>query len=267
MGLVEHMNRFDPEKESSRIENFIADKQSEIGFNKGIIGLSGGIDSSLTTILSTRSLSAQDIEVVFLPESTTPERDKKDVDLLAQEFDLDVQIIKIDNFVSTFKDNLGDLSKLSVANLKARIRMVILYAIANEENGLVIGTGNLSESLLGYFTKYGDGAADISPLAHLYKAEVTSIAEYLDIPEPIITKPPSAGLWNDQTDEEELGGSYGEIDRVLYLNHDLDFGPEEVKEELDLDPGFVESIFARVKNSSHKREGPTGIEREETALS
>lgn len=261
MGLAEHLNQFDPKSEIARVEEFIARKKSEIGFNTAIIGLSGGIDSSLTAVLANRVLSNHNMEVVFLPEATTPDRDRRDVARLAEEFELKVRDIAIDDLVSVFERKLGEMSELTKANLKARIRMVIFYTLANQNDGLVLGTGNLSEWLLGYFTKYGDGAADLAPLTHLYKTEINMIARHLDIPKSIITKPPSAGLWEDQTDEEELGGSYEEIDKVLYLKHDKDYSLDEAKETLNLDPNFVEKIYDMVENSAHKREEPSAIDR------
>lgn len=261
MGLTEHLDRFDPEAEIARVEDFLARVQSEIGFNKAIIGLSGGIDSSLTATLANRVLSDKNMEVVFLPEATTPERDRSDVSRLAEEHDIDVREIAIDDLVSVFKKKLGGMTELTEANLKARIRMVVLYALANRSGGLVLGTGNLSEWLLGYFTKHGDGAADIAPLTHLYKTEINIMAGYLELPETIISKPPSAGLWEGQTDEEELGGSYEEIDKVLYLKHDKNYTVKEVKETLHLNPNFVEGIYDMVGNSAHKREEPAGLDR------
>ncbi len=261
MGFAEHLNQFDPEPEIARIEDFIAHKQTTIDFNKAIIGLSGGIDSSLTTALAIRALSGKSIEVVFLPEATTPDRDRSDVDKLAKIYNLEVRVIAIDGFVSAFKDELGEMSELTKANLKARIRMVILYSLANQKDGLVLGTGNLSEWLLGYFTKYGDGAADLAPIIHLYKTEIKSMANHLDIPDSIISKPPSAGLWEGQTDEEELGGSYEDIDKVLYLKHDKNYSLEDTGAALDMNPNFVKKIYEMVTNSSHKREKPAGLER------
>ena len=261
MELAEHMKQFDPEAEITRVEEFLVQKKSEIGFSRGILGLSGGIDSSITTVLGKRALSDDGIEVIFLPEETTPDRDREDVEGLEREFDLDVRVVEIDCFVASFKSKLGELTELAEANLKARVRMIVLYAIANLKGGLVLGTGNLSEWLLGYFTKYGDGAADLAPLTHLYKVEIKRMAEYLELPESIITKPPSAGLWEGQTDEEELGGSYDDIDKVLYLMHDCGYSCEEAKKALDFDPAFVENIFEMVENTSHKREETAGLER------
>lgn len=261
MKLAVQFNQFDPGKEIARVEDFIASKKTNIGFNKGIIGLSGGIDSSLTAVLAKRALSDQNIEVVFLPETTTPDRDMSDVEKLRKEYQLKVREIEIDEFVSAFKGKLGEMSEMAEANLKARIRMVVLYVFANQNNGLVLGTGNLSEWLLGYFTKYGDGAADLAPLIHLYKTEIKVMANHLGIPDSIISKPPSAGLWEGQTDEEELGGSYENIDKVLYLKHDKNYSLDDTRATLDLDPSFVKKIYDMVTNSSHKREKPPGLER------
>jgi len=261
MKLAEHMDLFDPHEEIARIEEFLSRKRKIIGFNRGIIGLSGGIDSSLTTVLAKRALTDQHLEIVFLPDATTPEQDVIDVKELAGEFDLTFSEFDIDPLVTAFRRDLGPFSELAAANLKARIRMVVLYAIANQKGGLVLGTGNLSEYLLGYFTKYGDGAADIAPLTHLYKEEVKEIASCLQIPESIISKPPSAGLWDGQTDEEELGGSYEDIDKVLYLKHDCNYPLKRAQSTLNLESDFVKNIYDMVDNSAHKREEPAGLDR------
>lgn len=261
MDLTEHLEKFSPERETDRIEEFLLRKRSEIEFDNAVIGLSGGLDSSITTVLAERALSKENIEIIFLPESTTPPRDWDDVNLLKREFDLSVRVIEIDELVSTFKEKMSDLSELTKANFKPRIRMTVLYAIANQNNGLVVGTGNLSEWLLGYFTKYGDGAADIAPLNHLFKTETRKLARFLNIPEAIISKPPSAGLWEGQTDEEELGGTYDEIDEVLYCKHELDFSLQETKKAVELDPGFVGHVYDLVEKSTHKREPPPDLTR------
>ena len=264
MDLTEHLEKFSPERETDRIEEFLIQKRSEIGFDRAVIGLSGGLDSSITAVLAERALSKENMEIVFLPETTTPRRDWDDVDLLEREFNLIVRVIEIDEFVSTFKKKMSELSELTKANFKPRIRMTLLYAIANQNNGLVVGTGNLSEWLLGYFTKYGDGAADLAPLNHLFKTETRKLARFLDIPEAIISKPPSAGLWEGQTDEDELGGTYDEIDEVLYCNHELDFSLEETKRAVELAPEFVSHVYDLVEKSTHKRKPPPDLARPQT---
>lgn len=250
-----------PGEETKRIKNFITDKQSEIGFDTAVIGLSGGIDSGLTAVLTEKALSKDRTEIVFLPESSTPDRDKRDVEELSSEFNLDVRTIEIDDFVEVFSREFSALSELSEANIKARIRMVILYTIANEKNGVVVGTGNSSEWLLGYFTKYGDGAADIAPILHLFKTEVKQLSRHLDLPKTIIDKPPSAGLWDGQTDEEELGASYEKLDRILYCKSELGLSPEEAKKKLNLEPGLVDDTYTLVKETEHKRKNPPGLKR------
>ncbi|MFW6104317.1 MAG: NAD+ synthase [Candidatus Bipolaricaulota bacterium] len=262
MSLTEHLEKFSPKRESDKIEEFLISKRSEIEFGEAVIGLSGGLDSSIATVLGKRAFSNENIEVVFLPETTTTRRDWEDVNLLEREFDLSVRVIEIDEFVSAYKKKMTKLSKLTEANLKPRIRMTLLYAIANQNNGLVVGTGNLSEWLLGYFTKYGDGAADLAPLNHLFKTETRKLARFLNIPESIISKPPSAGLWEGQTDEDELGGTYDEIDQVLYCKHELDFSLEETKKTVELDPDFVSHVFDLVEKSTHKRKPPPSLTRE-----
>ncbi|MFP3952888.1 MAG: NAD+ synthase [Candidatus Acetothermia bacterium] len=250
-----------PGKEAKRIEAFIRGNVREAGFESAVVGLSGGIDSTLSTILSYRAIGRDDVEIVFMPEETTPESDSEDVWRLADKFDLDVTEIGIGPIVDRFQESLSAGGSLTLANVKARVRMTLLYARANEIDGLVVGTGNLSEWLLGYFTKHGDGAADIAPIKHLYKTELRDLAEYLDVPETIIDKPPSAGLWSGQTDEEELGGSYEDIDKVLYCLQDLGLGRFEVKEKLDLDEPLIERVYSMVNGSDHKRNLPPGLDR------
>ncbi len=261
MGLKEHLRNYEPEREAKRIEDFISEKRSNIGFNKAVVGLSGGVDSSLTAVLTKRALPEESLEPLFFPERTTPEADTKDVNRLEEEFDLPLRQVRIDDLVAAFKRELPGLTELAEANLKARIRMTLLYAVANQKEGLVLGTGNLSEWLLGYFTKYGDGAADMAPLGHLYKTELKPLARHLEIPGSIIEKPPSAGLWEGQTDEEELGGSYERLDRVLYFLHDLDFSREKTKIEACLDSDFIDHVYDIVEGTSHKRKAPPGLTR------
>ncbi len=262
MSLKKSLQLFDPESETDRIVQFISEKQDQIGSSAAVVGLSGGIDSSVTAVLALKSLPHGSVEIVFLPENTTPQRDREDVVALEEKFGLDVRRINIDGFVSDFAEKIPEeLSEIARANVKARVRMTVLYAVANQSGGIVLGTGNLSEWLLGYFTKYGDGAADIAPIVHLYKTELKRLAGYLEIPESIIEKPPSAGLWEGQTDEAELGASYEQIDRILYCRHSLGLSKSETKKNLDLGDRIIERIFAMVDNSSHKRENPDSLTR------
>jgi len=215
----------------------------------------------LTAVITKKALAGDRIELIFMPESTTPKRDTRDVEKLTNKFDLSFRRIEIDDYLDTYTHDFSDLSELTSANIKARIRMTLLYAIANEKDGIVVGTGNLSEWLLGYFTKYGDGAADIAPLLHLYKTEVKELARHLELPESIIEKPPSAGLWDGQTDEEELGGRYEDLDRVLYCKRELDLSREETADKLEYGEDFVDHVYSLVNKSEHKRNSPPCLDR------
>ena len=251
----------DPVRATEAIEDFISNQSRKVGIDSAIVGLSGGIDSSLTALLTRRALGDGKVEVVFMPERTTPKRDKEDVEKMANKYNLGFKEIEIDDYLNPYTRDLPSFSELTEANIKARIRMTLLYALANEKDGMVVGTGNRSEWLLGYFTKYGDGAADIAPLLHLFKTEVKELARHLELPESIIEKPPSAGLWNGQTDEEELGGSYEDLDRVLYCKTELGLSREETAEKLDLDEEFIDHVYSLVNDTEHKRKNPPSLDR------
>ena len=147
-------------------------------------------------------------------------------------------------------------NNLAIGNLKARIRMSIIYYYANAKNYLVSGTGNKSEILIGYFTKYGDGACDMEPIGDLYKGDVYRLSEYLGVPQEIIDKPPRAGLWNNQTDEEEIGMSYDLIDQILYLYTEKDMNNSEIQEKLDISLDDVDMIINKIIRSEHKSKVP-----------
>jgi len=165
--------------------------------------------------------------------------------------------IEISGILGTFASALPNYdpnARICNGNLKARIRMCVLYYYANLLNLLVIGTGNKTEILLGYTTKYGDAAADILPLGALYKTQVLELAKHLGIPEHIIKKPPSAGLWKGQTDEEELGISYELADSILTKLIDERKAPVDIKKELDISEDVIEHVIRRVEENKHKRE-------------
>ena len=145
---------------------------------------------------------------------------------------------------------------LAIGNLNARIRMSIIYYFANQKNYLVSGTGNKSEILIGYFTKHGDGACDMEPIGDLYKIEVFKLSEYLGISEAILEKPPRAGLWNGQTDEDEIGMSYDLLDQILYLYTEKNLKDTEIAEKLDIPVDDIDMIFTKIIRSEHKSKVP-----------
>ncbi len=207
--------------------------QARLKKNPAIIGLSGGVDSALVAYLLAEAIGVEQIYGYYLPSATNSPDDVSHAALVANTLQLRYETIPIDPLVSSFIEQLGTLQQISLGNVKARIRMTLLYAKANQQSGLVVGTGNKTELLLGYFTKYGDGGVDLLPLAGLYKTQVWELARQLHVPEAIITKPPSAGLWDGQTDEAELGMTYPMADKILQaieLNQPLTaFAPDQIQ--------------------------------------
>lgn len=186
-----------------------------VGDRSAVVGLSGGVDSAVVAYLLAEAVGAERIHGCFLPSSTNLPSDAADVATIAQYLGINYETVPIDPIVTTYTAHVGELDQLAVGNLKARIRMTILYARANQRSAMVIGTGNKTELALGYFTKYGDGGVDVLPLAGTYKTAVWELARELGVPEQIITKPPTAGLWAGQTDEAELGMTYTLADQIL----------------------------------------------------
>ena len=186
---------------------------------KGIVlGLSGGLDSAVVAALSIRIFPQNTLAIIIPCHSL--EADISDALEFINKFDISYKIIDLSKVYDSFIHLLNDKEKkksfkLADANIKPRLRMTTLYYFANKLNYLVVGTGNKSELTIGYFTKYGDGGADILPLGNLLKSQVKELAEYVGIPKKIIDKPPSAGLWEGQTDEEEIGISYEQLDKYL----------------------------------------------------
>ncbi len=230
-----------------RVVSWIRYQVREARAEGAVLGLSGGLDSSVVGVLCKEALGDRALGLILPCEST--EEDLSHALLVAQKFGLGTETVDLTDLYRTFLDLLPEGDLLSRANLKPRLRMATLYYFANSLNYLVVGTGNRTELEVGYFTKHGDGATDILPLGGLYKVEVRRLAEQLGIPEEIRKKPPSAGLWKDQTDEGELGIAYERLDSILVSlgrGEELaGFKPEEVQ--------LVRDMIAR---SEHKRRPP-----------
>ena len=197
-----------------------------------------------------------------MPSSTTPTEDKIHGIQIAQHLGIDYKEIAIDSILNEFLSVTQlDNDNLAIGNLKARIRMSTLYYYANFKNYLVIGTGNKSEILIGYFTKHGDGACDMEPIGDLYKSEVFKLSESLNISEEILNKPPRAGLWENQTDEDEIGMSYALLDEILYLYTEKDMKNTEIAQKLDISIDDVDMIITKVIRSEHKSKVPESPEK------
>ena len=222
----------------------------------GIIGLSGGIDSSVTTYLLSKA--TDNYYILLMPSSSTPQKDIEDamkvIKLIGAENKY--TIINIDEIVKNFVDKVNTIDKIIIGNIKARVRMILLYAFAQKMNYLVIGTGDKSELMLGYFTKYGDGGVDVLPIGDLYKTQVRMLGEYLGLPEEIVKKPPSPALWEGQTAEGEIGLDYETIDSILYLRFEEMWEEERISEATKTPIEKVRKIVSMVKTSQHKRLPP-----------
>ncbi|WP_420807168.1 NAD+ synthase [Acidianus manzaensis] len=237
---------------SNRIKNYI-----ELSNKKGgIIGLSGGVDSAVTTMLLANA--TKNFYILLMPSSTTPKKDIEDSLEIIRKINAENKytIINIDDIVEKISYDISTNDKLIIGNIKARIRMTLLYAYAQKLNYLVIGTGDKSELLLGYFTKYGDGGVDVLPIGDLYKTQVRELAKYLNLPDYIAYKPSSPALWEGQTAENEIGLSYETIDAILYLRVEQLMTVEEISSELNLDINIVSKIDTMIRQSQHKRLPP-----------
>jgi NAD+ synthase len=197
-----------------KIEAFISRSAKKAGAGGVVLGLSGGIDSSVVAALAARALGPENVLGIMMPSSVNSPQDLEDSKVLAKKLGIKTKVISIQPMLDAFSSQLKP-EKRAIANLMARIRMCVLYYHANTMNYLVVGTGNKSEISIGYFTKCGDGGCDILPIGELYKTQVRQLAKTLGIPKAIIDKTPTAGLWPGQTDEGEIGMTYEQLDSTL----------------------------------------------------
>lgn len=247
-----------------KISEFLSNYLRSSKANCYVLGLSGGVDSSTVAALAAKSVSPERVIALVMPDATaTPEDDLRDAYWLADKLDIKRVTAPIDEVLTAASSKLPffdpkDLPALG--NLKARIRMMMLYYVANRLNGLVLGSSDRSELLLGYFTKYGDGAADLLPIGDLYKTQVRMLAIHLGLPEKIAFKPSSPRLWPNQMAEGELGFTYEAADLVLYMVLDLGYTFSRVVEETGIEENVVKSIISRVESTVHKRRTPPVVD-------
>lgn len=204
--------------------SFIRGHASEAQANGAVVGLSGGLDSSVVAYLCAKSFDGGLVNALIMPSMSTPKQDTEDAEFIADKLGFNKHRYSIDPFLQWYPQ---DVSLRTLGNIKARIRMSLLYAYANEKNLIVVGTGDRSEHALGYFTKYGDGGVDIEPIGDLYKTEVRKLATWLRVPKRIIQKQSSPQLWQGQTAEGELGYDYTELDQILMGKRRM---PDAIKE-------------------------------------
>ena len=248
----------EPEETVSRLERFLTTHREETSTKYLVVGMSGGLDSSVTAALCARALGGQRVLGISLPEKETRhDMALEDARLVALKYRIRFKIIDITPIVEASRNTLSAKKARGIpwGNVKARLRATVLYYFANTEHGLVVGTGDKSEIMLGYFTKFGDGACDIQPLADLYKTSVRNLARHLGIPERVRVKASSPELWPGQTAEKELGLSYEKLDLILWgLERWLT--PEGIAEETGLKLTLVRKVRERWLKSEHKRRPP-----------
>jgi NAD+ synthase len=253
-------NSMNFESASQEIIDFIK-KETEIRESKGIVlGMSGGIDSTVLAYLATRAIGSKNVKGLILPdESVTPPDDIEDALTICSILNIDYEKMSInkpkDSFLETIKYKNDTLL---AGNLVARIRMCILYYYSGQMGRLVLGSSNKTELMLGYFTKFGDGAADLLPLGDLYKTQLFGLAKFLEIPESIIQKKSSARLWTEQFTEDELGLPFVQLDKILQcfeaysnVSHD-DIGRAIHKEFPEISPDAIQKIQWRIAHNQHK---------------
>jgi len=241
------------------IEDFISSTVESTGRRGVVVGLSGGLDSSVTAKLCVEALGPEKVKALVMPDAeVTPIRDLEDALSLARGLGVEVGVVDIGEAVKAIvgRHPFKDGGVAAVGNVRARVRMTMLYYAANALGLLVAGTSDRSELLLGYFTKYGDGGVDILPIGGLYKTQVRALGRHLGLPSSIVEKPSSPQLWRGQTAEGELGLSYDVIDPILHGLYDLGLSVSEVADRVGVDVGVVEKVRSMVEASEHKRSLP-----------
>jgi len=237
------------------LTNFIRSEVRRVGFQRVVINLSGGLDSALSCALAAEAMGAENVIALRLPYRTSSQDSLEHAQLMIDQFKVQSHTIDITDVVDPLIERDPEMSKTRKGNIMARARMIVLYDQSEAFKALPIGTSNKTEILLGYSTMWGDMASAVNPIGDLYKTQVRQLARALDIPSAIIDKPPSADLWVGQTDESELGFTYEQVDKLLYLLVDHRFNARECVEE-GFDEVFVNAVVKRVQRNQFKRMMP-----------
>jgi NAD+ synthase len=253
---------------ADEIASWLREQCADAGAKGFVLGLSGGLDSAVVCALCCRAIGAERVIGAIMPSRSNP-LDAEHALLVAQTYNVESVQIDLapvtDAFMAAMPTDVGGngeaeaitrATQLAGANVKPRLRMTTLYYLANLRNAMVVGTGNRSEAMIGYFTKYGDGGVDLLPIVDLYKRDVRALAWILGVPQPIIDKPPSAGLWPGQTDEGEMGLSYEDLDRTLDAITRGDTA--------SIPPALLERVSRMIATSEHKRRPVPAFRRQQS---
>jgi len=247
------------EARRDHIVDFIAEMVDDAGAEGAVIGLSGGIDSTTVAYLACEALGADAVHGLLMPSSVNPDDDETDAERVATTLGIEYDTLEINPIVDAFVDSAPDHAaedRMALGNVRVRTRAVLNYFVANAESRLVLGTGNRSEAATGYFTKYGDQAVDCNPIGNLYKCQVRQLARALGVPEELVTRTPTAAMWEGQTDEEEMGLGYDELDAILALHVDGPLPKHATVETLDISEEAVDRVVELYETSAHKRAMP-----------
>lgn len=235
--------------------DFIHTEINRAGFTRAVVNLSGGLDSALSCCLAAEAMGPKNVLAIRLPYKTSSKDSLEHAQLIIDQTGVQSRTIEITPMVDPLFSILGDIDATRKGNVMARERMIVLFDQTAEFNGLAVGTGNKTEILLGYTTLYGDSACAINPLGDLYKTQARQLARAMKIPDVIIQKPPTADLWKGQTDEGELGFTYEEVDKLLFLLVDQRYKPEECI-EAGFEESFVTKVVERIRRNQFKRVMP-----------
>lgn len=242
----------DPQLVRKILTEFIRSEITRVGFSRAVVNLSGGLDSAVSCVLAAQALGPENVLALRLPYKTSSQDSLDDAQRVIDQTGVQALTIPITEMVDPLIATDAQMSSMRKGNIMARMRMIVAYDQSEAFKGLVVGTGNKTEILLGYSTLFGDSACALNPIGDLYKTQVRQLAREIGVPEPVIAKPPSADLWAGQTDEGELGFTYTEVDKVLYLLVDQRYRPEECV-EAGFDETFVRKVAERVRRNQFKR--------------
>jgi len=262
MQLTPSVLQIDPEETKQKITRFIRDYVTKTKAKGVVLGMSGGIDSSTNAALTTLAIGGQKTHGLIMPEKETLNKtDISHAQQVARKFNIKTTSIDITNILNAFYKSIPAFersNRKAKGNIKARIRMILLYYYANSKNLIVSASSDKSETMIGYYTKHGDIAADLAPQQDLYKTQIRQLATHIGIPQAIIRKPSTPALWPNQTAERELGIEYGKLDLILYgLENFME--TEQIAKQLALPLKTVETVRKRWLGAEHKRRMPLTV--------
>lgn len=247
---------FDVERARDVIEGFLAEYLEDAGAQGFVVGISGGLDSATAAALAARAVGPERVAALTLPGPTSSGEDREVGEEVARAIGLELDEVEIGPAAGALADELGfEPARETYGNIQARLRMAALYAHAQNEGRLVLGTGNKSELLTGYFTKHGDGGVDLLPLGDLYKTQERELARTLELPASVVERTPTAGLWEGQTDEDELGLAYADLDVVL-AGIERQFEAAKIADAAGVPVDEVQRVREIIRASWHKRNAP-----------